>query len=52
MTVSLADGGMGLGAMWGQERAETMLADAGFRGVEVHRLDHDIQNAYYICRKN
>ncbi|MBD2465850.1 methyltransferase domain-containing protein [Oscillatoria sp. FACHB-1407] len=52
MTVSLAHGGMGLGAMWGQEQALHMLKDAGFTQVEVKRLAHDFQNDYYIVRKN
>ena len=50
MTVSLAQGGMGLGAMWGREKAEEMLAEAGFRDVEVKELDHDIQNYWYIAK--
>ena len=50
MTVSLAQGGAGLGAMWGRELAERMFKDAGFGVVEVHELEHDIQNNYYICR--
>ncbi len=50
MTVSLAQGGDGLGAMWGRETAERMLGEAGFGRVEVHELDHDIQNYYYVCR--
>ena len=33
MTVSLADGGMGLGTMWGEQTARTMLAEAGFTSV-------------------
>lgn len=51
MTVSLADNGDGLGAMWGREKALQMLAQAGFGRVEVKELAHDIQNNYYICRK-
>lgn len=51
MTVSLAYGGMGLGAMWGQEKALQMLAAAGFATVEIKRLAHDFQNDYYIVRK-
>lgn len=50
MTVSLAQGGIGLGAAWGEEKARALLAEAGFASVEMHRLDHDIQNAYYVCR--
>ncbi len=51
MTVSLAAGGAGLGTMWGEETARSMLADAGLSRVEVSRLPHDSQNAYYIARK-
>lgn len=50
MTVSLASGGAGLGAAWGVELAQRMLSDAGFTSVEVHRLPHDIQNAYFVVR--
>jgi len=50
MTVSLAQGGEGLGTMWGVDRAQAMLRDAGFRDVQVHRLPHDIQNAYFVAR--
>lgn len=51
MTVSLADGGMGLGTMWGQETALQMLAEAGFKQVEVQRLSQDLVNDYYITHK-
>ncbi len=50
MTVSLAQNGEGLGAMWGREKAEDMMREAGFSSVEVHELPHDIQNYYYVCR--
>ena len=48
MTVSLAQGGEGLGAMWGEETTREYLARAGFGGVETHRLAHDIQNNWYV----
>jgi 2-polyprenyl-3-methyl-5-hydroxy-6-metoxy-1,4-benzoquinol methylase len=51
MTVSLAQGGEGLGAMWGEEKAREYLAMAGFRSVEKHALAHDIQNDWYVVRK-
>lgn len=51
MTVSLAEGGAGLGAMWGVEKANEMLNEAGFDRVEVHELEHDAQNYYYVNRK-
>jgi cyclopropane fatty-acyl-phospholipid synthase-like methyltransferase len=50
MTVSLAQGGDGLGAMWGEEKARELLAEAGFSAVDVHLLDHDPFNAYYVVR--
>ena len=51
MTVSLALGGEGLGAAWGEEKALELLAEAGFKQVEVRRLPHDILNNYYIAKK-
>jgi 2-polyprenyl-3-methyl-5-hydroxy-6-metoxy-1,4-benzoquinol methylase len=51
MTVSLALGGEGLGAAWGEEKALELLAEAGFGKVEVQRLPHDIINNYYIAKK-
>ncbi len=51
MTVSLAQGGMGLGTMWGVDTAEKMVREAGFNHVEIHRLKHDVQNAYFVIRK-
>jgi 2-polyprenyl-3-methyl-5-hydroxy-6-metoxy-1,4-benzoquinol methylase len=51
MSVSLAAGGAGLGAMWGEEKAQEMLLEAGFGKVEIKQLEHDFQNNYYIARK-
>lgn len=51
MTVSLAQGGMGLGTMWGREKAVHMLNETGFTNIEIKQLPHDIQNDYYIIRK-
>jgi hypothetical protein len=50
MTVSLAQGGEGLGTMWGRERALSYLQEAGFRDIRVQQLEHDIQNDYFVCR--
>ena len=50
MTVSLAQGGDGLGAMWGEEKARELLAVAGFSSVDVHLLEHDPFNAYFVVR--
>lgn len=52
MSVSLAEGGAGLGATWGREMALRMLGEAGLRAVEVHQLEHDLQNEYYVCRRS
>jgi SAM-dependent methyltransferase len=50
MTVSLADDGMGLGTMWGEQKAMEMLRAAGFSSIEVAHVDDDIVSTYYICR--
>lgn len=50
MSVSLAQGGEGLGAMWGREKALDYFGKAGFSDVQVHELPHDAQNYYYVCR--
>ncbi len=52
MTVSLSQGGAGLGTVWGRELALKMLAEAGFGRVVVEELDHDFQNYFYVIRKN
>jgi 2-polyprenyl-3-methyl-5-hydroxy-6-metoxy-1,4-benzoquinol methylase len=51
MTVSLAQGGEGLGAMWGEEKTRDYLQRAGFRSITTHRLAHDIQNNWYVVMK-
>ncbi|TWT32875.1 class I SAM-dependent methyltransferase [Blastopirellula retiformator] len=50
MSVSLAQGGMGLGAAWGEELAQEMLIGAGFAQVDIRQLEHDIMNNYYLAR--
>jgi ubiquinone/menaquinone biosynthesis C-methylase UbiE len=52
MTVSLAEGGMGLGAMWGEQKAREMLSDAGFTSIEAAHVDGDIGNTYFITTKD
>jgi SAM-dependent methyltransferase len=52
MTVSLALDGAGLGAVWGRQKALAMLAEAGFKNVEVKNVEGDIFNNYYIARKD
>ena len=51
MTVSLAQGGVGLGTMWGEELAEQMLTDAGFRAIAKHTLEHDLTSVYFVMGK-
>lgn len=48
--VSLGQGGPGLGTLWGEERAERMLREAGFGEITASRLDHDPFNVYFIAR--
>ncbi|MEX0652986.1 MAG: class I SAM-dependent methyltransferase [Phycisphaeraceae bacterium] len=50
MTVSLAQGGMGLGATWGRQLAEQMLREAGFDDIRTHRFEHDVQNVYFTMQ--
>ena len=51
MAVSLSQDGEGLGAMWGQEKAEEMLAAAGLKDVQVHRIEEDPINCCYVATK-
>lgn len=51
MTVSLALDGKGLGTVWGEQRARSMLAEAGFGEVKVKEIDTDPFNNYYVCTK-
>jgi SAM-dependent methyltransferase len=51
MTVSLAQGGVGLGAMWGEQLARQMLAEAGFTKVDVAAVEGDPINKYFIATK-
>ena len=51
MTVSLANGGEGLGTMWGEELATQMLRDAGLDLVTILHMPFDPNNSYYVARK-
>lgn len=51
MPVSLAQGGAGLGTMWGWETAEAMLKAAGFKAPERHVLPHDPMNVWFVARR-
>ena len=49
LTVSLAAGGAGLGAVWGEQRARQMLAEAGFADVTVHDVPDDPIDFLYVA---
>jgi 2-polyprenyl-3-methyl-5-hydroxy-6-metoxy-1,4-benzoquinol methylase len=51
MTVSLSQGGEGLGSVWGEQQATQLLHDAGFAHVEIKHLPADMHNTYYIATK-
>ncbi|OSC41876.1 class I SAM-dependent methyltransferase [Mycobacterium decipiens] len=51
MTVSLALDGVGLGTVWGEQLAASMLGDAGFDEVTVAEIESDVLNNYYVARK-
>jgi SAM-dependent methyltransferase len=51
MTISLAEGGAGLGTVWGQELALKMLGDAGFVETAVHEVPHDPLDSLYVAHK-
>jgi ubiquinone/menaquinone biosynthesis C-methylase UbiE len=51
MTISLAAGGMGLGTMWGEQKARQMLADAGFDTLETKHVQGDLFNNYYVATR-
>ena len=51
MSVSLSEGGEGLGTVWGQQKAMKMLADAGFTQVDTQQVEGDILNVYYVARR-
>ena len=48
MPVSLAVGGKGLGAVWGEQTARQFLADAGFKTVKVIDTPRP-QNCIFVC---
>lgn len=50
MTVSLAGGGAGLGTMWGEQLALSMLSDAGFADVTLHDVPDDPLDTLYVAR--
>ena len=51
MPVGLVDGGLGLGMMWGREKAVEMLKKAGFKQVQVLEIPEDPFNLHYLSFK-
>ncbi|WP_396446634.1 class I SAM-dependent methyltransferase [Actinomadura sp.] len=49
MTTSLSTGGAGLGTLWGEQTARRMLGEAGFTDVQVHTIEGDPINLYYVA---
>jgi SAM-dependent methyltransferase len=52
LTVSLAAGGAGLGAMWGEETALRMLQEAGFQDLGVQEVPGDPFDSLYVARRS
>jgi hypothetical protein len=50
MSVGLNDNGTGLGMMWGQEKAQALLREAGFEHIELTEMEHDPFNLHYLCK--
>ena len=51
MPVALVNGGMGLGMMWGRQKAVEMLHEAGFDKVDVLEVPDDPFNLHFYCRR-
>ncbi|NNL86367.1 MAG: methyltransferase domain-containing protein [Myxococcales bacterium] len=50
MQVSLAYGGEGLGAAWGEQKTVEYLENAGFTEIEVTGVREDRANSFFIAR--
>ena len=48
--VSLAYGGEGLGAAWGEQKTVEYLENAGFTEIEVTGVREDRANSFFIAR--
>ncbi|WP_232247300.1 class I SAM-dependent methyltransferase [Kitasatospora azatica] len=51
MSVSLSEGGEGLGTVWGEQTALRMLGEAGFSRIDTQRVEGDILNVYYVAQR-
>jgi hypothetical protein len=50
MQVSLAYGGEGVGAAWGDQMAREFLREAGFQEPVSYPVKGDVMNTYYVAR--
>jgi SAM-dependent methyltransferase len=51
MTISLAEGGAGLGTAFGEQIARRLLADAGFTDVIVHEAPGDPRSGLFVSMR-
>ncbi|CAG8553659.1 931_t:CDS:1 [Paraglomus brasilianum] len=51
LSVSLAEGGMGLGACWGNESTLKTLKDVGFNKTDVIQLPNELLPRWFVSRK-
>lgn len=51
MTVSLSQGGEGLGTVWGEQQALELITAAGFADVEAKKLDGDPFHVFYVATR-
>jgi SAM-dependent methyltransferase len=51
MTVSLGLGGDGLGTVWGEQLATSMLKSAGFATVDLASVENDLFNTCYVATR-
>ncbi len=51
MPVGLAENGVGLGMMWGRQKAVEMIEGAGFEDVRVLRIPEDSFNLHFFCKR-
>ena len=52
LTVSLAQGGAGLGTAFGEQKALELLGAAGFGAVEIHPVPGDPLDAVFVAHKD
>ncbi|KIH68962.1 methyltransferase domain protein [Ancylostoma duodenale] len=52
LNVPLLANALGLGAMWGKERAVKLLEEAGFKDITVLPTPQFVINILYVCKKD